>query len=90
MQAWAVADVSLTDILANPTNIALRSSVIRIAIATGFFSIWMTVFAADAGMRNRLIDAFEGTRGSRCFHEITTEPVSPAPNPDQLSQGGKI
>jgi len=48
------------------------------------------VFAADIEMRNSLIDAFAGTRGSECFDPITTQSVSPAPNPDRLSHGGKI
>jgi hypothetical protein len=90
MQAWAIAEESRTDILANPTIPALRRAVIRTAIENGFFSIWMTVFAADVDMRNCLIDAFAGTRGSGCFDQIMTQPVSPAPNPDQLSRGGKI
>jgi uncharacterized protein (TIGR02646 family) len=90
MEAWAIAEEGRTDIAANPTSVALRRSVINLAVATGFFSIWMTVFALDFEMRNCLIDAFIGTRGSGCFDQITTQPVSPAPNPDQLSQGGKI
>lgn len=41
-------------------------------------------------MRNRLIDAFAGTRESGCFDPITTEAISPAPNPDNLDCGGKL
>lgn len=90
MEAWATAEESRTDIVADPSNGTVRRCVIKLAEAIGFFSIWMTVFAADSEMRNRLIDAFAGTRGSGCFDQLTTQPVSPAPNPDQLSQGGKI
>jgi hypothetical protein len=90
MEAWAEAEVSRADILANPGNDAVRQSAVRLATAKGHFSIWMAVFAADIEMRNRLIDAFAGTRGSGCFDPITTQSVSPAPNPDQLSHGGKI
>lgn len=90
MEAWAEAEESRADILANPGSDAVRRSVVRLAVAKGYFSIWMTVFAADPEMRNRLIDAFVGTRGSGCFELITTQPVSPAPNPDQLTDGGKI
>jgi uncharacterized protein (TIGR02646 family) len=90
MQAWAIAEESRADFLANPTIVALRRAVIRTATETGFFSIWMTVFATDPDIRNRLIDAFAGTRGSGCFDQNTTQPVSPAPNPDRLSHGGKI
>ncbi|MFT3776257.1 MAG: hypothetical protein QM820_63745 [Minicystis sp.] len=49
----------------------------------------MTVFQGDADMRNRIIDAFAGTRASGCFDPATTEPRSPAPNPDGLAHGGK-
>jgi hypothetical protein len=90
MEAWAEAEESRAEILANPGNLAVRRSAIRLAVATGYFSIWMTVFAADPEMRNRLIDAFVGTRGSGCFEQTTAQPVSPAPNPDALSHGGKI
>ena len=90
MQAWLNAEASLADFQTGPGNAALRSQIVRNATATGFFSIWMTVFASEVDMRNRLIDAFEGTRRSGCFDPITTLPVSPAPNPDRLGQGGKI
>ena len=90
MEAWAEAEVSKADILANPGNAAVRRSVVRLAAAKGHFSIWMAVFATDIEMRNSLIDAFAGTRGSGCFDPTTTEPVSPAPNPDRLCHGGKI
>lgn len=68
----------------------VRRLTAELAAQTGFFSIWMTVFAGDADMRNRLIDAFDGTRDSGCFDPATTEPCSPAPNPDGLPHGGKV
>lgn len=90
MEAWALAEDSRDEILRDPSNSALHRNVIKLATAVGFFSIWMTVFAADRTMRNGLIDAFGGTRGSGCFDSATTRPITPAPNPDQLSHGGKI
>lgn len=39
-----------------------RRGVVREAVATGFWSVWMTVFAADRDMQERLINAFRGTR----------------------------
>jgi hypothetical protein len=50
----------------------------------------MAVFDGDLDMRNRLIDAFPGTRGSGCFDPVTTDPVRPGPNPDALQDGGKV
>ncbi|MCA9131228.1 MAG: HNH endonuclease, partial [Planctomycetales bacterium] len=55
MEAWLLAVESLNDIVSNPAVAAMRGSVIRTAIATGFFSIWMTVFQADQDMLNRLV-----------------------------------
>jgi hypothetical protein len=50
----------------------------------------MEVFRADPAIRNRLIDAFAGTRESGCFDAQTSAPVTPAPNPDQLPHGSKL
>lgn len=90
MEAWGVALEAKTDVDANPDNDAVRNGAVRTAKGYGFFSIWMTVFANDADMRNRLIDAFPGTRSSGCFDPVTTQPISPAPNPDHLPHGGKL
>lgn len=90
IQAWLLAEDAKTDIENNPTDSVLRKSTAKVATASGFFSVWMTVFDGDPDMRNRLIDAFPGVRGSGCFDPISTAPVSPAPNPDGLSHGGKI
>jgi uncharacterized protein (TIGR02646 family) len=90
MQAWAVAEEALALIQADPGNRALRQIAVRAALGFGFFSIWMTVFAADTDMRDRLIEAFAGTGSSGCFDSDTTLPVSPAPNPDNLPHGSKI
>ena len=90
MEVWGVALGAKADVDEQPLNQALRRATVSTAQGYGFFSIWMTVFADDADMRNRLIDAFGGTRGSGCFDPITTTPVSPAPNPDALADGGKL
>ncbi len=89
MEAWAVAEEAQSDVLANPGNISVRRLAVHLALAAGFFSIWMTIFTADVDMRNRLIDAFNGTRNSGCFDPGTSDPV-PAPNPDGLPYGGKL
>jgi len=89
MEAWATARDAKDDVDQSPGNAAVRRLVAVLSAKTGFFSIWMTVFQGDADMRNRLIDAFAGTRQSGCFDPVTTEPRSPAPNPDGLANGGK-
>lgn len=90
LEVWAVAEEAKADIDANPNNNAVRRGAIRTAKGYGFFSIWMKVFEHDIDMRNRLIDAFAGTRASGCFDPVTTAIVTPAPNPDNLPYGGKI
>jgi hypothetical protein len=50
----------------------------------------MKVFEGNVDMRNLFIDAFEGTRDSGCFDPVTAQPVSPSPNLDRLTAGGKI
>jgi hypothetical protein len=89
MEAWAMAREAKDDVDQNRENAALRRRVVAHAVSEGFFSIWMTVFEGDVDMRNRLIDAFSGARGSGCFDPATTAPISPAPNPDGLPHGGK-
>jgi len=89
MEAWLIAEDAKSDVNANPTNQAVRKGAVRTALELGFFSIWMTVFHDDTDMLNRLIDAFPGTRASGCF-DVKGKTVSPAPNPDQLQDGGKL
>ncbi|MCX7110249.1 MAG: HNH endonuclease [Proteobacteria bacterium] len=89
MQEWLLAEDTKADINKDPTNQALLKSAVNIVLATGLFSIWMTVFQDDTDMLNRLIDAFPGTRASGCF-DAKGKTISPAPNPDLLPDGGKI
>lgn len=89
MQAWGEARTAKSLVDKDPGNVGLRRMAVGWASARGFFSVWMTVFQGDADMRNRLIDAFPGTRESGCFDPATTDPLSPAPNPDGLAHGGK-
>jgi uncharacterized protein (TIGR02646 family) len=89
MQAWIEANLSKVDIQNDPGNQPLREGAVRLARGVGFFSIWMTVFTGDLDMRNRLIDAFSGTRESHCFDAMTGEAIN-AQNPDGLLHGGKF
>ena len=90
LEVWAIARDTQNDISANPENDAVRRWVVKSALGHGFFSIWMAVFKDDPDMLQRMIDAFNGTRASGCFDPATGAPVSPAPNPDDLPDGGKI
>ncbi len=90
LQAWGTAEEAKDLIYDARGNDALRDMAILLAKESGFFSIWMTVFQADPDMRNRLVNAFPGTRESGCFDPGDASPVSPAPNLDGLAGGGKI
>lgn len=90
METWLYAQEALTSIQGQPDNNVLRDVVVTLAKASGFFSVWMTVFNDDADMRLRLINAFPGTAASGCFDLTSADAISPAPNPDDLVAGGKI
>ncbi|WP_089726740.1 HNH endonuclease [Candidatus Thiosymbion oneisti] len=90
LEVWAVAEEASADLSNQPDNKDIRRIIVQAALGYGFFSIWMTIFKDDSDMRNRLIDAFPGTRESGCFDPADVRPVSPAPNPDDLAGGGKI
>jgi uncharacterized protein (TIGR02646 family) len=89
-ELWLIALDAKNDVDLEPNSETTKKATLKLALATGFFSIWMKVFENDIDMRNRLIDAFAGTRESGCFDPMTTALVSPAPNPDGLDCGGKI
>lgn len=89
MEAWLKAEEARSDLQNNPTNQGLCEYIVKFAAATGFFSVWMTVFAGYPAMLARFINAFPGTNGSGCFN-MNGVAVSPAPNPDGLPHGGKI
>lgn len=89
MQVIATAEVALT-LLQASHNDMMRDAIEIMALEAGFFSIWMTVFDAYPEMKIRLIRAFKGTEQSGCFDMVTGDSVTPAPNPDGLSDGGKV
>ena len=90
LEAWAEAQSAKAAIDRSPGNEGLRQVATRFARSSGFFSIWMTVFGDDEDMRRRLVGAFPGTEASGCFDPVTSVPISPAPNPDGLTGGGKL
>lgn len=59
-ETWRKANDALRRLSQNDT-VELREQIVDTAIATGLFSIWWSVFAADANMRSRLRAAFVGT-----------------------------
>lgn len=57
-QAWEQA-VIVRDLINGENSQVLA---VKLALGTGFFSVWMEVFHDDENMRQRLIEAFPGTR----------------------------
>lgn len=65
-EAWDLA-VRAKDRLAKcPTEFTddMREQIVDTAHAKGFWSVWMTVFADDPAMRNRLLHALPGTNSA--------------------------
>lgn len=87
MEIWAVA-VESKDSLAAAPSAAMRAVVVDLALASGCFTIWLTVFADDPVMRRLLIDSFPGT-AKTCFDTTTTALVSPRPA-NGLAHAGKL
>lgn len=90
MQAFGVAQESLLLLQSEPNCNALKECIQKIAISSGFFSIWMKVFNNYPDMKLRFIRAFGGTESSGCFDMTSGGNIIPAPNPDQLNDGGKV
>ncbi|MGB4497224.1 MAG: HNH endonuclease [Methylococcaceae bacterium] len=71
-EAWAIAERAKFNLSHIPVD-EMREQIIDTATSTGFWSVWMTVFANDVEMRQRFITAFRGT-SSNCF-DATTQAV---------------
>ena len=85
MEVWALAEMCRDD-LARTTTDDMRCMIVRLAVRSGFFSIWMQVFETDTILRGMLIKEFNAAPD--CF-DPETRPVSPRP-PNSLPHGGKI
>jgi hypothetical protein len=64
-EAWGIALISLGNLRSSPSE-EMRRQIVITALNTGFWSVWMTVFCADAEMRRRLASGFVGTEMA-CF-----------------------
>lgn len=64
-EVWNLAEKSMAH-LQNNNTVEMREQIVHTAIGRGLFSIWWTVFASDADMRQRFRLAFPGT-DSGCF-----------------------
>lgn len=62
-EAWELAERA-KDRLARCASDEMREQILDTARAKGFWSVWMTVFADDANMQERLLAAWPGTQTS--------------------------
>ena len=58
-EAWRIAVEARADLVNSNANV---EAVVRLALATGYWSVWMAVFADHPDVRLRLRSAFPGTR----------------------------
>jgi uncharacterized protein (TIGR02646 family) len=95
MTIWLMAESFVADLNESP-SIAMRRAIVKAAMNSGLFSIWMKVFAHDQETRRMLIEGFYqngefyGFKGTAvdCF-DATTQPVTPRPD-NGLEGAGKI
>ncbi|WP_395812116.1 HNH endonuclease [Archangium minus] len=71
-EAWGRAERARACLAAHDSE-SMRRLIVDQATAYGFWSIWMTVFAADMDMRRRFLTAFVGCPAD-CF-DTNTQPV---------------
>jgi len=67
-EAWGEAESARERLLISVDKTAMREPIVATAKATGFWSVWMTVFGDDPIMLRMLIEAFPGTARD-CFDE---------------------
>ena len=95
MSIWLMAESCQVDLAESPTP-AMRRAIVKAAMTSGLFSIWMKVFEQDQEMRRMLIEGFHqngefyGFAGTAtdCF-DANTQPITPRPH-NGLDGAGKI
>lgn len=71
-EAWNKARRTLNHWRACPTD-PMKETIADLARETGFFSVWMEVFAGEPEMRRKFIEVFPGTDGNS--FDADTNPV---------------
>jgi hypothetical protein len=78
-EAWGIALQSFRNLQQSPSE-EMRRQIVITSLGTGFWSVWMTVFAGDPDMERRFVASFAGT-ATDCFDAE----MNPAPR-----VGGRI
>lgn len=87
MEAWGTAEVLLSIYLKDKQNNDIREMIAMQMVTTGYFSVWMTVFAEHDEIKKIFIDSISGTRLSGCFDAKTNSCIHPHDNSDRLDTG---
>jgi uncharacterized protein (TIGR02646 family) len=61
-ETFILAQKYFSQMSSAPDPALVREAIVELALAKGFFSVWMDVFATDPGMRRSLINSFKGPR----------------------------
>ncbi len=77
LEAWDKARLARS-VVEQVNQTAIRNLALNTLTGHGHWSIWMTVFAGDAEMRELLINAFPGTAAGRLAPVIEPDSSSPA------------
>lgn len=89
IQVWGIAERALIK-YNNNSNQIIKELIVENMLLSGFFSIWMTVFKNYPVMKKLFINSIRGTINSGCFDLSTLSDITPHPNLDNLTDGGKI
>ena len=87
MEAWGIADLQLNIYLKNKHNKDIHEMIAMQMVTTGYFSVWMTVFAEYDEIKKIFIDSISGTRLSGCFNITNNSCIQPHDNSDRLDTG---
>lgn len=90
LNIWGIAEDALNDYNTDGSNVIVRKLIVKNMILGGFFSVWMTIFKDCPEMKILFINALSGTSESGCYNLVDASTVSPHPNNDGLTNGGKI
>lgn len=69
MDAWLAAENAKKNYENFIGNTNIEDLIVELMLASGFFSVWMTVFNDYSRMKNLFIDSISGTRESGCFDD---------------------
>ena len=83
MEAWLQSENARKAYESGHCSHHFEQVILSLMLATGYFSVWMTVFKDHSRMKNLFIDSVSGTRDSGCF-DLHGDAVNAHSNLDKL------